>query len=324
MINSKLISSNVVIAKVIADLDLSEDKIRITDIREWIQEAMLKIGAIQQYEHKVVTAPIIGHQVQLPCDLYQLGQVAYSGQINGGWLPMRKSTSSFGVQHDCRGLRCKDNGCLDDSCCCFDDKMLIPESGIIPLVKNLFNYTDDRQALDKINEDPNIRQTLGLLVNQFTVPTVNGRYVGNYSSSHSDSTMYSIDLQYMTKPGYIMTNMPKGFVKISYYAIYTDMDGMPMIPDLESYKECLYWYTVMKLMYPKKLKGEISQSDYYDIRNSYNFYRKQAYAEAMMPSTPDEMDTIKNTWTKLYPEFDDHSTFFSTTGDEQNIYNQSL
>lgn len=323
MMNSRLISSNAVIAKVIADLDLKEDQIRITDIKEWISEGMLKIGAIQQYEHKVVTIPIIGHQAQLPCDLYQLGQVAYSGQNTGGWLPMRKCTSSFGVFHDCRGRGCKDEGCLDDSCCCHDEGMLIPDSGIIPLVKNLFNYTDDRQALDKINEDPNIRQTLGLLVNQFTVPSVNGRYVGNYSSGHSDTTMYSIDLQYMTKPGYVMTNVSKGFVKISYYAIASDMDGMPMIPDLESYKEAIYWYVVMKLMYPKKLKGEISQGDYYDIRNSYNFYRKQAYAEAMMP-TGDEIETIKNTWTKLYPEFDDHSTFFSTTGDEQIIYNQNL
>jgi uncharacterized protein involved in exopolysaccharide biosynthesis len=47
MMNSKLISSGTIIAKVIADLDLKEDQIRITDIREWIQEAVLKIGAIQ-------------------------------------------------------------------------------------------------------------------------------------------------------------------------------------------------------------------------------------------------------------------------------------
>lgn len=324
MMNSKLISSGTIIAKVIADLDLKEDQIRITDIREWIQEAVLKIGAVQQYEHKVEVIPVIGHQAQLPCDLYQLGQVAYSSQKSNGWLPMRKCTSSFGVFHDCRAKQCLDDSCLSDDKCCFDDKMLIPDMGIIPLVKNLFNYTDDRQALDKLNEDPNIRQTLGVLVNQFTVPTNNGRYIGNYSSGHSDTTMYSCDLQYMTKPGYIMLNVPKGFVKVSYYANYSDMDGMPMIPDLESYKEAIYWYVVMKLMYPKKLKGEISQGDYYDIRNSYNFYRKQAYAEAMMPNTSDEMETIKNTWTKLYPEFDDHSTFFSTTGDEQIIYNQNL
>ena len=97
---------------------------------------------------------------------------------------------------------------------------------------------------------------------------------------------------------------------------------MPMIPDLESYKEAIYWYVTMKLMYPKKLKGQISQGDYYDIRNSYNFYRKQAYAEAMMP-TVDDLETISNIYTKLYPEINDHSMFFSTSGDEQNIYNQN-
>ena len=134
--------------------------------------------------------------------------------------------------------------------------------------------------------------------------------------------MYSYDLQYMTKPGYIMTNVPRGYIKISYYAIYTDEDSMPMIPDLESYKEAIYWYVTMKLMYPKKLKGQISQGDYYDIRNSYNFYRKQAYAEAMMP-TVDDLETISNIYTKLYPEINDHSMFFSTSGDEQNIYNQN-
>jgi hypothetical protein len=127
--------------------------------------------------------------------------------------------------------------------------------------------------------------------------------------------MYSYDLQYMTKPGYIMTNVPRGYIKISYYAIYTDEDSMPMIPDLESYKEAIYWYVTMKLMYPKKLKGQISQGDYYDIRNSYNFYRKQAYAEAMMP-TVDDLENVKNTWHELYPEMNDHDTFFSTSGEE--------
>jgi hypothetical protein len=42
-----MISSNTVIAKVIADLQLQESDIRITDMREWCMEAILKIGAIQ-------------------------------------------------------------------------------------------------------------------------------------------------------------------------------------------------------------------------------------------------------------------------------------
>lgn len=307
MINNRMISSASVVAKVIADLDLREDEIRITDIREWIMEAILKIGAIQQFEHKVETLPIECHQVSLPCDLYKLDQVAYSYCCNGGWLPMRKATSSFGVSHD--------NQCCSKAC------MLVQDAAMFPLVKNMFNLTNDREALDKLNEDNNLRETLSALINQNTVPTVNGRYLGN-RIGHKDGTMYSYDLQYMTKPGYIMTNVPRGYIKISYYAIYTDEDSMPMIPDLESYKEAIYWYVTMKLMYPKKLKGKISQGDYYDIRNSYNFYRKQAYAEAMMP-TVDDLASVQNSWLKLYPEIDAHDTFYSTVGERQDIYNQN-
>lgn len=307
MINNRMISSNTVIAKVIADLQLQESDIRITDMREWCMEAILKIGAIQQYEHKVAILPIECHQVALPCDLYKLGQVAFSFCNGGGWLPMRKATSSFGVFHD--------RECSNEPC------MLIPDTAMFPLVKNMFNLNTDREALDKLNEDTNLRQTLSILLNQWTVGTVNGKFVPGVVD-HKDGTMFSNELQYTTKPGYINTCMPRGFVKISYYAIYTDEDSMPMIPDLESYKECLYWYITMKLMYPKKLKGQISQGDYYDIRNSYNFYRKQAYAEAMMP-TVDDLTTINNIYNKLYPEINDQDTFFSTSGDEQNIYNQS-
>lgn len=307
MINSRMISSNTVIAKVIADLQLQESDIRITDIREWCMEAILKIGAIQQYEHKVAILPIECHQVALPCDLYKLGQVAFSFCNGGGWLPMRKATSSFGVFHD--------RECSNEPC------MLIPDTAMFPLVKNMFNLNTDREALEKLNEDTNLRQTLSILLNQWTVGTVNGKFVPGVVD-HRDGTMFSNELQYTTKPGYINTCMPRGFVKISYYAIYTDEDSMPMIPDLESYKECLYWYITMKLMYPKKLKGQISQGDYYDIRNSYNFYRKQAYAEAMMP-TVDDLSSVQDVWLKLYPEIGAHDTFYSTIGDEQNIYNQN-
>lgn len=308
MIDNRMISSNTIIAKLISDLDLKESDIKITDIREYIMEAMLKIGAIQQFEHKVAILDINNHQASLPCDLYRLDQVAYSYCCNGGWLPMRKTTSSFGVKHD---KQCY-NKC--EPC------MFVHDKAMFPLVKNMFNYTTDKEALDKLNEDENLRETLAVLLNKWTKPTINGRYV-NGRVGHKDSTMYSYDLQYMTKPGYIMTNVPKGYLKIAYYAIYTDEDSMPMIPDMESYKEAITWYITMKLMYPKMLKGQINRQDYYDMKKSWNFYRKQAYAEAMLPG-PDEIQSIKNTWHKLYPEVDDHDVFFSTTGEEQTIYNQ--
>lgn len=301
MIDNNMISSKAIIAKIIADLDLKEDEVKITDIREYIGEAMEKIGAIQQLEHKVENIPVIGYQAKLPCDLYRLNQVAFSFENSCGWLPMRKVTNSFGVYTKC------------DKC---DPNMIIGDNALIPLVKNLYNLVDDRAALDIINSDPNVKKTLSALVNQYTIPSMNGRLiVGNPASLNGS-------LQYSTKPGYITVNVPCGWVKISYHAIITDEDSMPMIPDSPSYFEAIFWYVAMKLSYPKYLKGQLTQNIYYDMKNSWNFYRRQAYAEAMLPG-PDEIESIKNDWHKLYTEFDDHDTFFATTGDEQIIYNQN-
>ena len=296
MIHNNLISAGTIIAKAIADFDIKESDIKISDWKEWCMEGLLKIGAVNQFEHKVVILPIVGGQVKLPCDLYKLDQVAYSFGGNGGWLAMRKTSASFGVL-PVKGT-CPPN-------------MYAQDSSLIPLIKILYNIYDDAEALAKLNSDDGLRQTLSMLLNQYTVNSVNGFNI------YEDLMK---DLQYATKPGYIMTSIMTGYVKISYYAIYTDEEGMPLIPDMESYKEALLWYLGVKHFYPKKLKGLISTQDYYDIRNSYNFYRKQAYAEAMVP-TVDDMTSIKNTQLTLYPQVNEEDTFFNHTGAKQIIYN---
>lgn len=295
----KLTTSKEIIAKIIADYDLKEDEIKITDIREWIGEGMEKIGAVQQLEHKVANLKICDYQAKLPCDLYRLNQVVFSFENSCGWLPMRKVTNSFGIYKKC------------GEC---DPKMLIQDNALLPLVKNIFNLDNDKDALETLNSDQNIKQTLSALVNQYTVPSNNGRLiVGNPAT-------FNTSLQYSTKPGYITVNVPCGWVKVSYHAIPTDEDSMPMIPDLTSYKEALMYYIGTKLLYSKWIKGQVSNEIYYTIKRSWNFYRKQAYAEAMMPST-DEIRGIQNTWDRLYPENDEHCTFFEHLGDEQIIYN---
>ncbi len=299
MIDNKLVSSKAVLAKVIADLDLKEDEIKITDIREWIGEAMEKIGAVQQLEHKVVNIKICDYQAKLPCDLYRLNQVAFSFENGCGWLPMRKVTNSFGVYKKCHEC---------------NPKMIVKDDALIPLVKNIYNLVDDKDALEILNSDKNVKQTLSALVNHYTIPSNNGKLImGNPAT-------FNTSLQYSTKPGYITVNVPCGWVKISYHAIPTDEDSMPLIPDLPSYFEAIFWYVTMKLSYPKYLKGQLNQNIYYDMKRSWSFYRKQAYAEAMMP-TVDELETIQNTWDRLYPERDEHQTFFEHMGDEQILYN---
>ena len=74
----KMVSSKAVVAKIIADLNLREDKIKITDISEWVSEAMEKIGAVTQLDNKTAVIELKNYQAKLPCDLYRLKFVAYA------------------------------------------------------------------------------------------------------------------------------------------------------------------------------------------------------------------------------------------------------
>ena len=299
----KMVSSKSVIAKVIADLDLKEEDIRITDVKQWIGDACLNIGSVNQLEHKVVVLPLNSYQCKLPCDLERLNSVAFSFCENGGWIPMKKTTGTFSV--------------YDKNCNCCNCEMLIQDSAMFPLVKNMFNLTNDKQALDKLNSDDNLRKTLSTLINQYTICSTNGK-----AYNLIGGTNFSNTVQYDIKPGYLISNVPEGYVKLSYHAIFTDDEGMPMIPDIPSYFEAIYWYVAMKLYYPKYLSGDVPQHVYHDMKRSYNFYRKQAYAESLMPNQ-DEMTNLKWTWNTLVPEVDEEDTFFSTTGDKQDVYNQN-
>lgn len=269
----KMISCKSIIAKIIADLGLDENKIKISDWVEWIGEAVSKIGSISQKKHKVKVIPIKGYQCKLPCDLEQLDMVAYSdnGQI---WQLTKKTTNGFGLSKK------------------------------------------EQEYLSIYGQSLIIKEDLGKCenINNSDVPALFTQKVSSLQNNNN--------VEYDTKPGYLLFNTENGFAKISYYAEYTDDEGMPLIPDLASYSEAIYWYVVMKLLYIEYFTGRKPQHLYYDAKRSWNFYRQQAYAESLMPNT-NEIENIKNTWHTLVPEFDESATFFNNLGNEQIIYNHN-
>lgn len=295
----KMITSKAVIAKVIADLGLEENDIKITDMKCWICEAVSKIGTINQLEQKVAIIKLENYQCQLPAELEKLQFVAFSFNSNSGWIPMKKSTGIFSVYDRIEGASS-------------NPEMIIQDSALIALVKSLYNISTDKDALAKLNSDSNIRLTLSALINQYTVT----------SNNTTKNTNFSNTVQYDVKPGYIYSNVPEGYVKISYLTPYHDEEGLPLIPDKPSYFEAIYWYIAMKLLYIDYFTGRKPQYIYYDAKRSWNFYRQQAYAECLMPNE-NEIENIKNTWHTLMPEIESYSTYFSTTGDIQKLYNNN-
>ena len=295
----KYISSKQVVSKILSDLDIREEDVRISSILEWIGEAVEKIGSVNQLDRKVSgvdgepVIPIIGNQASLPSSLHRLNQVTYSPNLNGPWIPMSVSASSFNVWKSTDRV----SGEVSDP---------IPSQElIINTVRSLYNVGSE-EALRLINENANIRPMIVSLL----------------SIAGQGISVPNVGIQYSIKPGYIVTNVPTGYLKISYDSIKVDSNGYMLIPDLISYIEAVYWYVVMKLKYPEYMAGRMNREIYYDMRRSWNFYCKQAYAESLMPND-DGMEEIKNIWTRLIPNTSAHSSMFENINTSEGYKDQS-
>lgn len=277
-----------VIAKIMADLDSSEVRQRVSDIREWIFEAIEKIGAPMQYVQResgsdgVPIFKIQDNQIPLPVDLVSIDGLAYSKTETGEWTPMSTATGIFKEPKKEYGQPVSENTTQD-----------------IPAMK--YKYPTTQQQMLTVN---------GM---KYYEKFINNKFINKP--------------EYFIKPGWIVTNMRDGFIKLAYKAIATDERGYPLIPDLASYQEAVYWYVVMKLSFPKFLKGKLGGKGvnnnamvYNHLRTQWAFYRSQAYAEAMMP-TEGDMQNIKRDWNKLIPDWDGDETFYGNIGKQQSVYN---
>jgi hypothetical protein len=294
-----------VIAKVFSDLNLQEETHRISDMISWSGEALEKIGAFPAFTNKVCgkdDVPLLevsNYMVKLPCDFYNLIQASFSTSQQGPYYPMRYGTGNFDSGNPDINTGNTESQVTSD---------ISNTSDLVLLVMTLYEleYAD---ALAKINTEPDTRSKLGAILNIKT-PTLPG--VNNPMATTKDIT-------YVITPGYIKMNVESGYIMLAYQAIPTDDKGYPLIPDDVSFIEAIYWYIVMKLYYPQWVSGQIRDAVYYDARRSWNYYCKQAFGNALMPNT-DQLESIKNSWVRLIPEIKEHTSGFSTLGQEQRYY----
>lgn len=302
----KIVSIKRVISKVFTDLDLQEGTHRISDMIEWAGEALEKIGAFPSFINKVCgkdglpLLTVSNYQSRLPSDFYRLIQVSFAYNENGPFYPMRYATGSFDF-----------GNVMTSSTVGNSEDVQHPESALVSLAMDLYNLSYS-EALAKLNSEPNTRSLINSLVSQY----INLRS----SDGYGDNMNQTDDITYTIVNSYIKTNKASGYLMVAYQAIPTDNEGYPLIPDDASFMEAIYWYIVMKLLYPQWKQGSIRDAVYYDARRSWNYYCKQAYGNALMPNK-DQLESIKNTWLRLIPEIDEHSSGFSTLGQQQIIYN---
>ena len=284
-----------VIAKIMSDSNMSDKNIRITDMREWIFEAVEKIGAPMQYiqrESGHDGCPVFelhDRQIPIPDDLESLTSVAYSVDMSFHKMQRHHTgPAHIGPLYDEANLAVNEPPYVTEETPAPHPEMYHKH----PTTKSQVYTSLGHANPDIVNLNRAVREE----------PT------------------------YFVKPGWIVLNKEHGFVRLAYKSIATDERGYPLIPDLASYQEAIYWYVMMKLNFPKFLNGSLGGRAKYNfntymyLQQQWNFYRNQAYAEAMMPNEG-EMRSIKNEWTKLIPDWDADDSFFYRSGKRQMNYN---
>ncbi len=294
------ISVKTIISKVITDLGLTEENIPVSDYVEWSGEALEKIRAIPSYNHKVTgkdnipLMPIENYQARLPLDCHTVTQVIYTTDEygNSGFNAMKYATGSFEGRND---LTIASSG----------TSSYVPATNdLIQLVMRLYDYTY-AEAVTYLNDNSDETASLSRLLGS------------NLASGVGTTNQYQ--LEYKINGGYIKTNQQTGYLMISYYAIETDKQGYPMIPNDQSFIEAIYWYINMKVKYIEWSNGRIRDAIYQHAEGKWQFYVKQAYGRAMMPATIDEMESFKNTWVRLIPNINGGDSFLQYIDQQEQI-----
>lgn len=131
----------------------------------------------------------------------------------------------------------------------------------------------------------------------------------------------SIGHTYFLKPGWLNANVREGYLKMAYYVFPVDCNGYPLVPDSALYHEAVYWYIVMKLLYPKWVKGQMRPEAYLEAKRNWGLYKNKAHAQLMYP-TIDEMESLKNQSLTLMPDVNAHSNQMSHLSQQEQYYNQ--
>lgn len=298
----KLVSVNNVISKIITDLGLTEENIPISDLRGWAFDALEKIRAIPMYNHKVTgkdnipLIPIENYQARLPMDCHSVTQVAYTTDQygNSGFSAMKYSTGSFEGRNDLTVASDSSTG------------FVAATNDLITLVMRLYDYTY-AEAVEYLNNNSDETSSLNRLLGS--------------NSTIGIGTTNQYQLEYKINAGYIKVNQRTGYLMIAYHAIETDKQGYPLIPDDQSFMEAIYWYVNMKVKYIEWSNGRIRDAIYQHAEGKWQFYAKQAYGRAMMPSTVDEMESFKNAWVRLIPNINGADSFLQYIDHQEQIKN---
>ena len=137
----------------------------------------------------------------------------------------------------------------------------------------------------------------------------------SFNGTHPDD---NAELSFKTQGSVIFTSFKTGDIELSYKAIPTDDDGLPLLPDNPVFLKTLElyikkeWFTILFDM------GKISPAVLQNTQQEYAFKAGQCNNEFMIPSVS-EMEAFTRMYNTLVPRVNEFSKSFKHMGDREYI-----
>ena len=137
----------------------------------------------------------------------------------------------------------------------------------------------------------------------------------SFNGTHPDDNG---ELSFKTQGSVIFTSFKTGDIELSYKAIPTDDDGLPLLPDNPIFLKALElyikkeWFTILFDM------GKISPAVLQNTQQEYAFKAGQCNNEFIIPSVS-EMEAFTRMYNTLVPRVNEFSKSFKHMGDREYI-----
>lgn len=123
--------------------------------------------------------------------------------------------------------------------------------------------------------------------------------------------------EYSISPsGCITTSFRNGYVLISYLALATDEDGLPLIPDHEDLKSALYHYVMYRYWQSKQLTQEVKYWVEWHLTR-YALLKQKSRADITQPDLAG-MENLKDMTNRLVPRAYRYDQFFRGLNNREN------
>ena len=121
---------------------------------------------------------------------------------------------------------------------------------------------------------------------------------------------------FKTQNRVIMTSFPEGSILVSYKAIHTDADNLPMLPDDQVFLLALEAYIKMRVFEAKYDADKIKRDVLDRAEQQYFSLARKTINRFKMPS-PSEMQTITGMMHRMIPSTNEFENGFKGLGDTE-------